>query len=318
MSTQRSLRTTWFVLSASLLSLLFSALLPFTAGAAPASQPRTWHAVVAIENKSQSIQGMAFLPQSLWINVGDTVVWTAKAGDIHTVTFLKPGQQLPVFDPNDPLQILPQGGSTYDGVSYFSSGLIANFPGLPGGEGYKLTFGVTGDFTYHCLVHPSMVGVIHVRAAGTPYPHSQDFYDRQIEHKTDVLLHIGQKLTDQAADESSNLNVTLGIGNGKVSVVRFFPQDIVIHVGQTITFTNRDIMEPHTVTFGQSTLNDFAPYGNPAAFDGSAPLNSGFLGADPLWFGKTYKVTFTKAGSYAFRCDLHDYLGMLATIVVLP
>jgi plastocyanin len=63
-------------------------------------------------------------------------------------------------------------------------------------------------------------------------------------------------------------------------------------------------------------FNDFVPFGNPAAFDGTTLLNSGFLGTDPHWFGTTYQVTFVKAGTYAFRCDLHDYLGMLATIVV--
>jgi plastocyanin len=46
-------------------------------------------------------------------------------------------------------------------------------------------------------------------------------------------------------------------------------------------------------------------------------LNSGFLG--PIFpFGTTYQVAFVKAGTYTFRCDLHDFLGMVATIVVKP
>lgn len=285
-----------------------------------APQPRTWQAQVAFENKNHAIQGMAFLPGVLWVNVGDTVVWTVKAGDIHTVTFLKPGQTPPPFNPADPLQVLPQGGSVYDGTSYFNSGLMSNFPGLPvpGGQTYKLTFGVTGDFTYYCLVHPSMIAIIHVRPVGTPYPFSQQDYDRQINSGDKTILNDGQKLADRAQDHSNSHNVTLGIGDGLVGLMRFFPQRIVIHVGDTVTFTNRDIMEPHTVTFGTfpPNFNDFFPVGNPKAFDGSAPLNSGFIGANPAWFGTTYKVTFTKAGTYAFRCDLHDYLGMVATIVV--
>src|SRR5262245_52790460 len=109
------------ILSALLVSLLSISL----ASAHGTTQPRTWQAEVAVESQNHAIQGMAFLPGVLWINVGDTVVWTVKAGDIHTVTFLKPGQSLPPFNPNDPLQALPQGGSAYDGVSYFNSGIMS-------------------------------------------------------------------------------------------------------------------------------------------------------------------------------------------------
>ena len=285
-------------------------------------KPRTWHAEVAIENKDHAIQGMAFLPGALWINVGDTVVWTVKAGDIHTVTFIPPGTTLPPFT-GAPSQIFPQGGSVYDGVSYFNSGLMSNFPGLGAATSYKLTFGVTGDFTYYCLVHPSMIAIVHVRPVGTPYPFSQKDYNRQINKGNQSILKDGRKLADIAQDESNNHNVTVGIGDGLASLVRFYPQNIVIHVGDTITFTNRDVMEPHTVSFSVGGTfpptppgTDFVPFGNNTAFDGSADLNSGFIGANPTWFGTTYKVTFVKAGTYAFFCDLHEYLGMVATIVV--
>jgi len=291
-------------------------------------QPRTWHAEVAVESQNHAIQGMAFLPGVLWINVGDTVVWTVKSGEIHTVTFLKPGQTLPPFNPADPLQALPQGGSVYDGVSYFNSGIMSSFPFVPpppGGKTYKLTFGVTGDFIYHCLVHPSMIAIIHVRPAGTPYPFSQEDYNDQISSANQDILNDGRKLADIAEDHSNSHNVTVGIGDGLVSVMRFFPHDIVIHVGDTVKFTNRDTMEPHTVSFSVGGTfpptppgTDFLPFGNPGAFNGSTDLNSGFIGANPAWFGTTFKVKFVKAGTYAFFCDLHDYLGMLATIVVKP
>lgn len=291
--------------------------------------PRTWHAEVAFESQNHAIQGMAFLPGVLWINKGDTVVWTVKAGDIHTVTFIPPGTLLPPFNPADPLQALPQGGSVYDGVSYFNSGIMSSFPfpppGVPGGTTYKLTFGVTGDFTYYCLVHPSMIALIHVRPAGTPYPFSQQVYNQQINSGNQTILNDGQKLADRAEAQSNSHNVTVGIGDGLASLMRFFPHNIVIHVGDTVTFTNRDVMEPHTVSFSIGGTfpptppgTDFVPFGNPGAFDGSTDLNSGFIGANPAWFGTTFKVTFVKAGTYAFFCDLHDFLGMMATIVVKP
>jgi plastocyanin len=286
-------------------------------------KPRTWHAEVAFESKDHAIQGMAFLPGVLWINVGDTVVWTTRGSDIHTVTFIPPGTTLPPFT-GAPSQVLPQGGPIYDGKSYFNSGLMSAFPGIGAPTSYTLTFGVTGDFTYYCLVHPSMIAIIHVRPAGTPYPFSQKDYDRQINKGNQTILKDGRKLADIAQDQSNSHNVTVGIGDGLVSLMRFFPQRIVIHVKDTITFTNRDVMEPHTVSFAVNGTfppgtNDFPPFGNPGAFDGSTDLNSGFIGANsPPWFGTTFKVTFVKAGTYAFFCDLHDFLGMVATIIVKP
>ncbi len=308
-----------FVASIALISALFAMFLSISVASAHyMPKPHTWHALVGVETKNHATQGMAFLPQTLWINTGDTVVWTAKSADIHTVTFLKPGQTLPPFDPNDPMDVLPQGSHVYDGKSYYNSGLVADFPGLPGGNGYSLSFGVVGDFVYYCLVHPSMIAVIHVRPAGTSYPFSQHDYDHQITHQTKAIFADGRKLADIAEDKSNNRNVTFGIGDGLASVMRIFPQRIVIHVNDTITFTNRDVMEPHVVSYGvfPPNFNDFVPAGNPKHFDGSSILNSGFIGASPAWFGTSYQVTFVKAGTYAFRCDIHDQMGMVATIVV--
>jgi plastocyanin len=306
-------------------TLLVSFLSISLASAHGAPKPRTWHAEVSNESQNHAIQGMAFLPHALWINVGDTVVWTTKGSDIHTVTFLKPGQIVPPFNQTDPTQTTKQGGSVYDGVSYFNSGLMSAFPGIGLPTSYTLTFGVTGDFTYYCLVHPSMIAIIHVRPVGTSYPFSQQNYNQQINNGNKTILNDGHKLTDRAQDHSNSHNVTVGIGDGLVSVMRFFPQNIVIHVGDTITFTNRDPMEPHTVSYSVGGTfpptppgTDFVPFGNPGAFNGSTDLNSGFIGANPGWFGTTFKVTFVKAGTYAFFCDLHDFLGMKATIVVKP
>jgi plastocyanin len=316
------------IASVLILSTLLASFLSISLASAHGTPtPRTWHAEVSNESQNHAIQGMAFLPGALWINVGDTVVWTTRGSDIHTVTFIPPGTTLPPFNPADPLQNSPQPKVPvpYDGKSYFNSGLMSAFPGIGLPTSYTLTFGVTGDFTYYCLVHPSMIAIIHVRPAGTPYPFSQLEYNQQISSGNQTILNDGQKLADRARDQSNSHNVTAGIGDGLASLMRFFPQNIVIHVGDTVTFTNRDVMEPHTVSFSVGGTfpptppgTDFVPFGNPGAFDGSTDLNSGFIGANPGWFGTTYKVTFVKAGTYAFFCDLHEFLGMVATIVVKP
>jgi len=275
-------------------------------------QPRTWHAVVGAESGDHAIQGLLFQPDVLWINVGDTVVWTAKAGDIHTVTFLPPGQTPPPFTGSSD-QVNKVGGNVYDGKSYFNSGIMAAIP-VPGfqvSRTYSLTFGVAGDFTYHCIVHPSMLAIIHVQPEGAPYPFSQKDYTRQIKAGTKTVLKDGHKLAEVAEDHSSNHHVTLGTGDGRVSVVRFFPSQITVHVGDTVKFTNLDAGNPHTVTFGPDPQDENAAYGDPQHFHGQ-PLSSGIL-----FFGQAFSVTFEQAGIFPFRCLFHDYLGMTQTITVL-
>jgi plastocyanin len=297
-----------------LLAMLVSLVATSMASANGTSGPRTWHAVVGVESRNHATQGLVYLPGTLWVNVGDTVVWTARSGDIHTVTFLPPGQTPPPFT-GSPDQVNRVGGNVYDGTSYFNSGLLSDIPvpGFSTARSYSLTFGVPGDFVYHCLVHPSMLGIIHVRPVGALYPYSQKDYDKQIRAGTQTVLHDGQKLADFAENHSNNHNVILGIGDTQTSVVRFFPSHITIHVGDTITFTSQDAGNPHTVTFGpEPPPQDVnAPYGDPTNFNGQYPLSSGIL-----FFGQSFKVTFKKAGTFPFRCLFHDYLGMTAIITV--
>jgi plastocyanin len=286
------------------------AVMSTTTSAHETHKSRTWHAVVGVESRDHAIQGLVFLPTVLYINVGDTVVWTANAGDIHTVTFLRPGQPLPPFT-GSPEQINRVGGNVYNGKDYFNSGLLSNFPGVAPFHSYSLTFGVPGDFVYHCLVHPSMMGIVHVQPAGTIYPFSQEDYNEQIQSGTQEVLHNGQKLTHIAEEHSSNQHVIVGSGNAMVSVVRFFPSQITIHVGDTVTFKSRDAGNPHTVTFGPTPQNENQAYGNPQDFHGQ-PLSSGIL-----FFGQTFRVTFKQAGVFSYRCLFHDYLGMVGTVTVL-
>ena len=71
----------------------------------------------------------------------------------------------------------------------------------------------------------------------------------------------------------------------------FAPQTMIVHVGDTITWTNSDSMA-HTVT----------------STDGG-PLNSGNIAQ-----GGSYSYTFTKAGTYTYDCTIHTY--MTGTITV--
>ena len=81
------------------------------------------------------IKNFAFTPGSITIAPGDSVTWTNSDGTTHTVT-----------------------------GSGWASGNIAN------GAAYTHQFNTTGNFTYHCSIHPSMTGVVHVSSGSSPPP----------------------------------------------------------------------------------------------------------------------------------------------------
>jgi plastocyanin len=49
----------------------------------------TWQATAGAERTDHGIQALAFLPNGLWIHVGDSITWTFPTPEIHTVTFLE-------------------------------------------------------------------------------------------------------------------------------------------------------------------------------------------------------------------------------------
>jgi plastocyanin len=292
------------------------------AGPAAAStwEPRSWTVQVGSESWDQEIQGMAFLPSDITVNEGDSINWEANSAEIHTVTFLAAGQSLEStqpFNPGIPEELFKQGGKSYDGQSYYNSGLLANVevPGFPVGDKYTLAFPQEGDFTYYCLVHGmAMKGTVHVQERGTDYPHSQRDYDRSSKLQEDAILQDGFKLDDELANKASNHMVFAGDDDGIAMVMRFVQPTVTVHVGETVHFNNPGMGAPHTVTFGNEPADIFAPSGDPTDYSGG-DLNSGIIPADagPM---STFDVTFTAAGTFRYICALHDYMGMVGKVIV--
>lgn len=281
-----------------------------------------WQATAGVDAVNNAVQANGFFPDSLWIHVGDSVTWTARSGEIHTVSFGIP----PSFD------ILtlfsPAGGATYAGDSTFtSSGAIAN------GQGYTLNFTKAGDYHFQCYVHSTMQGILHVETAGAPLPYGQATYNEQANVQEHVLLAEALQVQGQglvaALTSGTQPAVTAGIGKlnptSSVASFRFQPASITAHVGQTVVFTNRDPEIPHTVTFNLDYANPFLAKA-PSGTDGtdhatigssSQQVNSGFLGAPPLGQATQFSVTFTKPGIYRYDCAIHGDLGMQGTVNVL-
>ncbi|MDQ0754408.1 plastocyanin/azurin family copper-binding protein [Arthrobacter sp. B3I4] len=277
---------------------------------------RTWTVQVGSESQDQAIQGMSFLPENIYVNAGDKVIWRANSAEIHTVTFLAAGQSLEStqpFDPGRPENITQMGGKDYDGHSYYNSGIMTNVSDTEFTQVRKYTLGFPdeGDFTYYCLVHGmAMKGTVHVRAAGTDYPFSQSQYDRKAEKQERAILRDGYRQWDDARDLADEHTVIAGTDNGTSMVMRFVQQKIEVRVGESVTFVNNGMGAPHTVTFGKEPANFAAPAGDPAHY-GGGDLNSGIMPPH-----SSYTVTFTKAGEFDYICALHDFMGMVGTVEV--
>ncbi|MEO8517534.1 MAG: plastocyanin/azurin family copper-binding protein [Dermatophilaceae bacterium] len=282
--------------------------------------PRTWQVRVGTESPDMAVSAMAFLPKEVWVDVGDTVHWTAGSAEPHTVTFLAPGDSLPEFNLFDPSQTGPVGSSSYDGTGYTNSGIIATQPIFvftDPASSYDLTFTATGDFTYYCLLHGVMMtGVVHVSAAGTAYPYTQQDYNRAGNHQAAAALFAGRTAYRQArqAHATTGSQVQVGIDGEGFSVMRFVRDNVVVHVGETVSFSTAGPGAPHTVTFGQEPpgLGVLGPSGDPTHY-GGGDLNSGVLAP-----GVPFTVTFTAAGKYHYICAIHDDMGMVGDVVVVP
>jgi plastocyanin len=317
---------------------LCMALLP---GIVSAQAPRTvrqWQVTVGAESRTQAIQANAFVARTINVNVGHSVTWTNPNGEAHTVAFLSGGPQPLLFlpGPNGTIRpnlqaFLPVGSTNYNGTAYVNSGFLQQ------GQAFTLMFERPGDFAYLCLIHSGMVGAVHVAPASTPYPHNQDFYDDASNRQRDRLLDTGSDLRQDGVEEvqDAGRNQVNIVGEllpdvAGINVDRFLPQQRRVHIGQTVTWINRDPTVRHTITFGpeppNSPLGAFEPSGRDAP--GQATIgavgqaaNSGFLGVNfPNidTFGTTFQVTFSAPGTYPYICALHDTLGMTGTIQVVP
>ena len=319
-------------------ALLICLLLPLSALA------DDWQLQVGAQNGDMAHQALAFLPNEIWIHSGDSITWAFPANDIHTVTFLTPLQVRPNRFTGCAGGAPPDGRTpdfaVYDGTACVNSGVLTS----EDGQTYTVVFPVTGNFKLVCLVHPNMTATIHVLALPTALPHDQVFYDKEADLERAALL---SDVMASAHIHSGQNEVTVGVGhimgNGggtqTASVMRFMDATKVIHVGETVEWTTAEGVTNHTITFGAepNPLNQIPPSANVSSDpDGarhayissiSDAVHSGFITQSPQdrtglaqapLSATRFRVTFTQPGVYQYRCVLHDELGMVGEIIVLP
>lgn len=292
------------------------------AGTPPPPVPIIWTSMSGATSAQEDLHGFAFYPSSMTINEGDTIMWAFPVPhEPHTVTFPIAGQLPPPGPPDQ----MPAGGSTYDGTTRVSSGV------LMAGQTYSLTFPKAGSYYFFCTLHQPrahMEGTIVVQRAGSAYPVLQGAYSAQASAAiaADLAGAGASILTFPYPPGGPHLaaGIASGLAAGPTvpgTVFRFLDgattaSNVTVSVGTTVVWTNQANNAQHNVVF--PIAGQLPPAGPPnvppaggSTYDGTAYASSGAL--QP---GQSYSLTFTKVGTYKYYCLFHDDSGMVGTVTV--
>jgi plastocyanin len=305
-----------------------------------------------------------FFPTITKIHVGDSVSWSING--FHTVSFLAGGQappppilpsssillsgqldaaKAPFWFNGQPQQIInpttafPSGGNTYDGSGFLSSG-------TPSPEGppkpFVVKFTKAGTFTFNCLVHPGMKGVVKVLPKSKRVPTAVQDRATAVAEET-AGLRVARKLGKVKPPRATVLAGNDGAGS--VAWLRFFPERLKIKAGTTVTFKLGTQREIHTITIGPTayTAAIETSFTTPLANAGGPPTllvsplgaypsdppplppftganhGNGFEGTGILAAGggplpSSAKIKFTKPGVYHFECVVHENMDGTITV----
>ena len=300
---------------------------------------------------SGTIAANDFFPDAVTIHVGDTVHFTSTYPEIHTVSFLPTGMAFPALvvpGPSGP----PQFGfnpvastPTYTGTATtLDSTKLLNSGILNKGDFVDVTFPHTGTFHFVCIVHgPTMSVDVTVVAAATGAD-SQSAIDTRAASQEQALVSKGQTAaaaiqpspaSTKLPDGSTEWNNVIGGETAEAALDQFFPANLTVTAGDTVTWTNPLPDVPHTVTFASG--QPLPPLVTPVAqtsgppfiaftpqlflpttaktYDGTGFVNSGFLQRGTP--AATYSLKLTTPGTYTYVCAIHVDQGMKGTITVL-
>jgi plastocyanin len=241
--------------------------------------------------------------------------------------------------------LIGRGDGTVRPGSTAGSGLLRVLTAGSGGPApFDVRFPFAGDYVFRCSVHPGMRGVVHVlpgRAAVSTPADVVAIGGAQLRGAIASLRALPR-------GRPARGTVDVGTAIRGAELKSMVPRRIVVRVGQTVTFRMPAQHDVHTVTFGPKTVlqgisADFiAPSGSggapvfdprgvypseppgtrqPIAYDGrnhgDGYLNSGLLypQGTPARVGPTtFRVRFTKAGTYAYRCVIHPGMGGVVVV----
>ena len=239
--------------------------------------------------------------------------WNQGSADgFHTVTFLKTGDPVPGFaipDGDDSPAALQVNGAafgpafgsggpcgassatacTYDGNATVSSGAK---PTAPGNDFFvKFNLSAPTTITYHCLVHPAMLGQLTITAAGDSLTSAVDAAALAQYNATTVAALAKEQATNNSSvttnpNGTHTLTMTAGTAVQYVEILEMLPNNVSVQAADSVRWNTTTITDIHTVTFpagaGSQSVDPFLPpvcEANPA--DTPAPGGPPTFGCSP-------------------------------------
>ncbi len=297
-----------------------------------------------------------FMPADIRIREGDSVEWTSKGYEGHTISFGTPEQIKKILDnylvddPDDPAQSIfnPEfalrttTGDTIDGDGrYVNSGFI----GVPTVAKYRLTFTKQGLYEYLCIVHPfTMRGSVAVNPANATVDSPEtvaargqaDLARYMAIEKRALAEATDTQRTFASVGDASIHRVAVGVTTPFGQVAVFVPPVLDIRSGDSVVFMNDD-RNFHNVTFkgagevppgiGVKVDPDGRGINVALSKESAIAVDPPPSGPDPSVFfssgtmGVTqprlvWTVRFDKPGTYIYNCTIHVLAGMAGVINV--
>jgi len=284
-----------------------------------------------------SIAVLMYLPQTVTVNVGTSVSWALSGPEPHTVTFFPAGQPVPPVS-RDRSLLTPSaaGDDVLDPRRLVNSGVMG-----PGSEPFRLRFGEPGTYTYHCVLHPGMIGTVRVVPVGAGADAPDDVTGRGNRELRQWAAEGGEakrRLTGgppvgtPAADGSMAWTVEMGASTAHTQVLAFSPVTADIRPGDRITFVN-DSHTRHTATFPAGLPPPEDPSSPDAAVPRPGPSPQPLTAGEPAGTGtvppdapapsarlpaeaRSYTFVVAASGEYPYVCVYHQASAMVGLIRV--
>ena len=175
-----------------------------------------------------------------------------------------------------------------------------------------------GTHTFVCYLHPAtMEMTVEVVDSDQPVQGQSDLDAAAQEAITADLADGAEAVA--AAEEADRPAETVQAGSeqGAAVVTRFFPSEISVPAGSTVTWVNEG-NDPHVVALGEEygphAPENFAPPTIPPGEDyATGPAISGVFG-NPPFPSTNYALRFPEPGRYTYLCPIHP--GMAGVVEV--
>jgi plastocyanin len=290
--------------------------------------------------KNPTIAVLEFMPRKVTVHEGATVTWSWQGTiEPHSVTFLAPGQQL-TGEPDEALFLPTPPTGLYDGTTLVNSGLQPLGPTTP--PPFSVTFGTTGSFEYHCVIHPNMAGEVDVVAQSKKADSPAAVTARGKVEQAKWLaegraaakkLESAKPKRSNNDDGSTTWQVQMGTTTEHTDILAFSPAPTRVVAGDQVQFVNNS-KAPHTATFSGTQPEitnpldpreaEVIPGPSPQTLNTTDLFNSGELppnvpsepgGSPPPLAARSFTYVVPAAGNYPYYCILHVSEGMSATII---